>query len=214
MENERIFTIDERVERFRKFYKKENSRALFGFFSGSEYPLFRYNAAKKLPENIALTPDDFIVEEYLDDFDRLFNEHEMCGGDFIWSGSAFWGIPWLEAALGCPIFANHQTGSIYSNPIIDEKETFYVPNFDENSPWIVKTKEFLKKMAERSSGKWPIGTTRMRGITDILAAIYGGERFLDELMFGSEEICMHIDRITDFWIKYGKIPVGQYSAFS
>src|SRR5680860_99464 len=110
----RYHLIEERVENFKHFYRRENKRPLFGFTLGSEYPLFRYNSAKNLPEDRPLKPDDFMVEEYMEDCDRLFEEHEECGGDFIWTGSIFWGIPWLEAILGCPIYTNYATGSIYS----------------------------------------------------------------------------------------------------
>ena len=107
-------SVQERVKNFQKFYQKKNERPLLGFFTGSEYPLFRYDAAKKLPENQPLRPEDFNVDKYLDDCDRLFDEHETCGGDFIWSASAFWCIFWLEAALGCNHIANHSTRSIHT----------------------------------------------------------------------------------------------------
>ncbi len=92
-------SIKERVNNFGKYYSRKNERPLLGFYVESEYPLHRYNAAKKLPEAQPLKPKDFNAEDYLDDCDRLFEEHEACGGDFIWSASAFWGIPWLEAGL-------------------------------------------------------------------------------------------------------------------
>ena len=82
--------------------------------SAASIRLRRYRASASLPSDRPLTPEDFAVEPYLDDCDRLFELHEACGGDFIWSASAFWGIPWLEAALGCPILADHSTGSIHA----------------------------------------------------------------------------------------------------
>ena len=46
---------------------------------------------------------------------------EEAGGDFIWAASSFWGIPWIEAALGCDIFASHETGSIHAETPADFK---------------------------------------------------------------------------------------------
>jgi hypothetical protein len=83
-------SISDRVGLFKQFYKHENERPLFGFFYGSEYPVHRYEAGKFIPQGRPLKPDDFTVEPYLDDFDRLFNIHESCGGDFIYSASIFW----------------------------------------------------------------------------------------------------------------------------
>jgi hypothetical protein len=86
-------SIEERVEQFKLFYSKQNERPLLGFFYGSEYPIHRYRAAKAIPENVWLTPDNFNIDSYLNDFESLFEMHEECGGDFIWSSSIFWGIP-------------------------------------------------------------------------------------------------------------------------
>ena len=168
------FPVAERAGRFRQFYQQANARPLLGFFVGSDYPLRRYRASDNLPTHRPLTPEDFEVAPYLDDCDRLFDLHEGCGGDFIWSASAFWGIPWLEVALGCPIFADHSTGSIHAKPPADFTGADSVPKFDTNSPWMRKAVEFLDRMAERSSGRWPIGTTRMRGISDLISALYVG----------------------------------------
>ena len=89
-------TIEERVALWRQFYARTNERPLFGFFVGSEYPVRRYRAAQALPEGRPLVPADFDVDAYLDDHDRIFAEHEACGGDFIWAADAFWGIQWIE----------------------------------------------------------------------------------------------------------------------
>lgn len=194
--------IDERVARFQSYYARENDRPLLGFFVGSEYPLFRYDAATDLPASRTLTPDDFPVEPYLDDCDRLFAEHEACGGDFIWSASAFWGIPWLEAALGCSLRADHTSGCIHAVPPAGFSASGQLPLFDEQSRWIIKAKDFLVAMSERSGGRWPIGTTRMRGVADLLAALYGGEAFVYAMIEEPErthEICK---RLTDFWIDF------------
>jgi hypothetical protein len=109
-----LFSIDEKRVVRSAGLQPPNDRPLFGFYVRSEYRLFRYPATRSLPDDRPLTPDDFDVAPYLDDCDQLFAEHEACGGDFIWSASAYWGIPWLEAALGCPIIADHNTGSIRS----------------------------------------------------------------------------------------------------
>ena len=74
-------SIEERVNLFKKYYRFANERPLLGFFVGSEYPLHRYNAPQDLPKGRSLVPDDFNVATYLDDCDRLFDEHEACGGD-------------------------------------------------------------------------------------------------------------------------------------
>ncbi|MCK6490885.1 MAG: hypothetical protein L6R48_21750 [Planctomycetes bacterium] len=104
-------SISERVTRFQAFHRRANPRPLLGFFRGSEYPLFRYPFSARLPAGRPLQPEDFDVEAFAGDCERLFLEHEACGGEFIYAASAFWGIPWLEAALGCAIVADHGSGT-------------------------------------------------------------------------------------------------------
>lgn len=176
-------SIEHRIELFKQFYRKENDRPLFGFFHGSEYPMHRYSAAKSILEKTVLTPDHFPVGPFLDDFEDLFNIHEKCGGDFIWSASAFWGIPWLEAILGCDIVLNdYISGSIHA-----EKPTYFcgpksIPAYREDNPWVLKAIEFIEKAAKKSVGRWPIGSTRMRGISDLLALLYGDTELIFAMM--------------------------------
>jgi hypothetical protein len=207
------FPIAERVERFQRFYQRTNERALLGFFVGSDYPLRRYRASDGLPDCRALTPEDFVVAPYLDDCDRLFDVHEACGGDFIWSASAFWGIPWLEVALGCPIFADHSTGSIHAKPPPHFAGPDSIPDFAANSPWLHKAVEFLDRVAERSKGRWPIGTTRMRGISDLLSALYGGSDFILAMTDRPEEVKQVCCKLTDFWIDFGRLQLAHIPAF-
>lgn len=205
--------IEERVGLFKQYYKRENPRPLLGFFKGSEYPLHRYEATNSLPENRPLRPEDIIVEPYLDDCERLFTSHEECGGDFIWSATPFWGVPWLEAALGCPIFADHSTGSMYSEPPRDFSGPDTLLDFDQYNPWIQKTVEFLTKMAEKSAGRWPLATTRMRGVSDLLSALYGGTEIVFAMLEKPDEILTVSEKLTDFWIEYGKLQLNHIPLF-
>jgi len=207
------FPIEDRVARFRRFYQRTNERPLLGFFVGSDYPLRRYRASDSLPSDRPLVPEDFSVAPYLDDCDRLFDLHEACGGDFIWSASSFWGIPWLEAALGCPSFADHSTGSITARcpPAFAGPDT--LPAFNPDSPWMRLAVEFLARMAKRSGGRWPIGTTRMRGIADLLSALYGGSDFILTMMERPEEVKEVCRKLTDFWIAFGRFQLDRIPLF-
>ncbi|MFH1614553.1 MAG: uroporphyrinogen decarboxylase family protein [Planctomycetota bacterium] len=208
------FTIEQRVSRFKAYYARKNSRPLLGFFVGSEYPVHRYMAARKLPGGRPLVPEEINCEDYLTDCDRLFEEHEQVGGDFIYSASAFWGIPWLEAALGCEIITDHSSGSIYSEPLRNFKGVQSLPDFDRWSGWMAKAVEFIDKMAEHSNGRWPIGTTRMRGISDLLSALYGADKFVFAMMERADEVQDICRKLTEFWIEFGKLQLEHIPLFS
>ena len=45
--------------------------------------------------------------------------HRACDDDFFYVGSAYWGIPWLEAILGCPVSvaaANCRAEALLASP--------------------------------------------------------------------------------------------------
>jgi hypothetical protein len=206
--------IKVRVEQFKSFYLKENERPLFGFFRGSEYPVHRYKAARSIPEKVNLTPDHFPVIAYMDDFDSLFESHEECGGDFIWSSSIFWGIPWVEAALGCPIrLSSHSSGSIHAEPIPGFKGHGDIPEFKLNDPWNKLAIEFLERTVERSNGRYPLATTRMRGISDLLSLLYGGENLIYTMLENPDEVMRTAEKLTDFWIQFGKMQLDRIPEF-
>jgi len=213
VKGQQYYSIEQRVERFKQYYQQVNDRPLLGFFAGSEFPLRRYPASHNLSENRPLKPDDFDVTTYLDDCDQLFEIHEACGGDFIWSASPFWGIPWLEAAIGCPIFADHSTGSIYAQPPVDFAGPDDIPEFNPSSPWMHKAVEFIDRMADRSKNRWPIGTTRMRGISDLLSALYGSERFVYAMIDDPDNVMETCQRLTHFWIAFGNLQLQQIPEF-
>ena len=214
MENHWEKNIEERVEHFKLFYEKKNERPLFGFFRGSEYPIHRYPSAKNIPENTSLTPDHFKIDSYLDDFEMLFSSHEECGGDFIWSSSIFWGIPWIEAALGCPIImSTYSSGSIHAEPLPDFKGPDSIPVFSMEDPWVQKAVAFLEQTAARSQGRYPIGTTRMRGISDLLSLLYGGEDLIFTMYTNPDEIHSVAEKLCDFWIAFGKMQIERIPDF-
>ncbi len=205
------FSVVQRVEHFRKYYQRKNERPLLGFFLESEYPLKRYPASGTLPEGRPLKPEDFAVNDYLKDCDRLFDIHENAGGDFIWSASSFWGIPWLEAALGCEIFADHSTGSIHAETPNDFEGNF--PAFTPSNPWAAKGIEFLDKIARHANGRYPLATPRLRGISDLLACLYGNEAFVFRFFECPEKMKELSEKLTEFWIKFAKLQLEHIPLF-
>ncbi|NOY79422.1 MAG: hypothetical protein GXP31_00305 [Kiritimatiellaeota bacterium] len=209
-----MFSAAERVERFRRFYRRENSRPLLGFFLGSEYPLKRYPSAATLPADHPLVPADFEPRALAADSARLFVDHEACGGDFIWSGTAFWGVPWLEAALGCPLYADPVGGSISTRPPANFIAAGELPEFEPQSPWIRLAARCFEALTLHGGGpSWPVGTTRMRGISDLLSALYGPEEFVLTMLDRPREIEAVCERLTRFWIAFARCQSEWIPAF-
>jgi hypothetical protein len=116
----------------------ENDRPLLGFYVGSYFPFRRYaRSVGRLPEGV-VTPDCVVPADYLEDTERLFQTHEQAGGDMVFSAAPFLGMPWLEAALGCTVLADHDQGCTRALPPPGFGANPRVPEFSECDPWVAK----------------------------------------------------------------------------
>ena len=196
--------LSERLDRLSLWLRLQNDRPLLGFTLGSYYPLHRYrHGARRIP-NGAVVTEDIHVADYLDETDDLFNLHEEAGGDLIFSAAPFWGLPWLEASLGCGVVADHTVGSTRSTPPPGFAQNPRVPDFSETNPWVAKMLEFIPALVERSGGRYPVGVTLMRGVADLLSALYGGEHFVLRMIDEPEEVHAVVAALTRYWIAFGR----------
>jgi hypothetical protein len=206
-------SLAERIEGFRRFFAMANEGGpLVGFFLDSYYPLKRYRTEGFLPHG-PLSADDLPVEPFLPEYERLRQTYEDYGGDFIWAGAAFWGVPWVEALAGCGVFADQQTGSTRSLPPDGFRGAEDLPAFDPHSPWARKAREFLHRLREHSAGRYPLGTTLMRGISDLLSALYGGPEFLYRLMDHPAGQRRLVRGLTDLWVAFARDQLAEMPDF-
>jgi hypothetical protein len=205
--------LTERLDRLTQWIERRNVRPLLGFTLGSYYPLRRYpTGSRHLPEG-QVSPEHVVVEEFLDDTDRLFQMHEEAGGDFIFSAAPFFGLPWIEASLGCGVVAAHNSGSTRSTPPVGFAQNPVVPRFSEDNPWVAKLLEFIPALQARSAGRFPVGVTLMRGISDLLSALYGAENFVLRMYDDPEEIRMVVTKLTEYWIAFGNCLLDRLPLF-
>jgi hypothetical protein len=208
-----IIPLEQRVAGLHRWFERRNERPLIGFTLGSYYPLRRYpKGVRHLPSG-PICADDIHVAEFLDDGDALYDLHEEAGGDLIWSSAPFLGIPWLEAALGCGVIADHGTGSSRSTPPPWFARHPRIPEFSASNPWVEKLLEFIPVLEERSAGRYPVGATLMRGISDLLSALYGGADFVMKMHDDPQEIQAMIDGLTEFWIAFGRCMLDRLPLF-
>jgi hypothetical protein len=131
----------------------------------------------------------------------------------IWAADSFWPIPWLEAALGCPIRVNVAAGSIIAEPHPDPDGAARSMHFDERDPWIACALRFTEALAQHSGGRYPLAQTRMRGISDLLAALDGNERFIFRLIDEPDRAHDLVRRLTDIWIGFAAAQLKRIPPF-
>jgi len=194
-------TIDVDRQRVEAFLHRANTTPLVGFCVGTYYPLHRFRGARTLPEGL-YQPDDLQIGAYLADYDRIYEQHATCPGDLVWSASAFWGVPWMEAAVGCPVEADHTTGSSRSHPI-GANSWPTVPEYSPNNPWVACCLEMVRRVADYADGRFPVGVSLMRGVSDVLSALLGLDRMVYAMLDEPARIHELAERITAFWIAFG-----------
>jgi hypothetical protein len=203
--------IDTRLEQMTRWLARANERPLIGFTLGSYYPLRRYaRGVRRLP-NGPVRPEDVFVEDYLEDTERLYRMHEEAGGDMVFCAAPFLGMPWVEASLGCGVVADHGTGSTRSVP--PARFDGHVPEFSAENPWVRKMLEFIPALERQSAGRYPVGVTLMRGIADLLSAVYGHENFVLRMLDAPEEVHDVVARLTDYWIAFGRCLLDRLPQF-
>lgn len=202
---------DEKIDRFTSFYAMDcHDGPLVGFFLGTYYPLNRYRGSAAMRDGL-IAPNDIPVSAFKADYQRLQDLYRPVAGDTIWAGSAFWGIPWMEALSGCGVEVDHSTGSTRSTLPATPPRPEDIPVFDGCLPWARKAGEFLALLA--ADGHSPLGTTLMRGFSDILAGLFGSPDFVYRLVdrgAGIEEI---IDRVADLWVGFADYQIDRFPPF-
>ncbi len=203
--------VEEKITAFTSFYEMDLSNGpLVGFYYGTYYPLQRYQGASSLPSG-TIRPENLRPADFMADYRRLFELHNSAAGDTIWSGSLFWGIPWMEALAGCSVIADHDTGSSRSVPPQTLPDV-RIPRFSGTAPWSSKAAEFLDALTA-SPPPYPLGTTLMRGFSDILSALYGSPDFVYRLLDGGSEMRKIIEKIADLWIGFADFQLDRFPDF-
>jgi hypothetical protein len=172
---------------------------LFGLYTSTRYPRI---AEALTPGKIK--PEDVPIEEYLKDIDDLFELYTDLDDDFPFSSGAFYGIPWLEAIMGCEVYFSGT--NFYTKPIIEDWQHYtWKKSHTQNNPWLEKMLECLDAVVQHSKGRFSCGPTRMRGIADMVSAMRGGTN----LAFDSIDCPSNLEKLaeicTEVWIETGLV---------
>ena len=151
-------------------------RPLLGFWLGGYYP------AEQFPTGTAgwrdgreLRPADVVFAPFAADYETLFRTHQQADDDFFYVGSAYWGIPWLEAIMGCPVAAAGANCRAESCLV----ELTELPSLNlEGNPWFQALRRFTEELATFAAGRFPVCPPLLRGPGDCASAMLGGMPFV------------------------------------
>lgn len=190
---------EEIVERHRLFWQRGPvERPIGSVWIGSRMPDELYTAARAIPVGRVM-PSDIDVSSFLVDYDRLYDMHESVGDDAFWVASPFYGIPWVEAILGCPIY--YSSESFWAEPVMAEWPEELRLSSPEGEEWLAKLLEFTEALARRADGRYAVAATLMRGPSDLAAALRGHVEMVYDLYDHPDQLRQLIDAATERWIE-------------
>ena len=71
----------------------------------------------------------------------------------------------------------------------------------------------MRVLSTNAGGRYPLGTTLMRGLSDVLAALYGNPDFVFFLTDHPDEADRALSQITDLWIRFAQIQLDGIPEF-
>ncbi|HUW34063.1 MAG TPA: hypothetical protein VM223_20845, partial [Planctomycetota bacterium] len=124
----------------------------------------------------SLRPEDVSFAPFAADYENLFRLHQQAEDDFFYVGSAYWGIPWMEAILGCPVVAAGANCRAEVCATLDVGAGGPPPVVE--NPWFQALLRFTAELAAFSAGRFPVCPPLLRGPGDCASAMLGGMPFV------------------------------------
>ncbi|MGO9310753.1 MAG: hypothetical protein ACLQDL_17230 [Spirochaetia bacterium] len=152
-----------------------------------EYRRMYRETNRSIPEKGEVKPEHIDTESFLRDVGNLLRQNEKIGGDLFWPVVSYVYLPWMEAIVGCPIYASENT--FYTKPCIDSWNDFHEDTDLSANRWLAKLLELQKALVDEIGGAYPLSSSsHLRGPVDMMAAALGQTRLPLECFDNPEKI--------------------------
>lgn len=175
-------------------------KPLMGYWIGGYCPVDQFPAgARRWRPGQIIQPQDVHFAEFRRDYENLHQLHDQCRDDFFYVASAYWGIPWLEAIMGCDIRAGDT--SAWAQPVLAEIDRVSELPVDlDANPWFHCLMDFTQQLLDFAQDRFPVCPPLLRGVGDVAAAMRHTEAFVMDLVDSPDlitallEMCSQIRR--------------------
>jgi hypothetical protein len=153
-------------------------RPLLGHWIGGYFPAEQFpRATSAWRTAMTLQPVEVAFSDFAEDYENIYQLHRNREDDFFYVGSPYWGIPWLEAILGCSVTV--AAANCRAEPCLKKLEDVdrLKLNLDEN-PWLKTLERFTQNLVQFADGRFPVCPPLLRGPGDAACAMLGGEPFV------------------------------------
>jgi hypothetical protein len=165
---------NQRLDRHEAFLKcRPVDRPVIGPWRSGYYP------AEQFPCGVAhwrtgaiLQPAEVSFAPFAEDYERLYGAQQEDHGDFGYIGSAYWGMPWLEAIMGCSVAV--AKANCCAKPCLTSFDNATGISLDlDNNAWLRALLRFTQELVDFSAGRFPVCPPLLRGPGDTVAAMLG-----------------------------------------
>jgi hypothetical protein len=168
--------LPEILRRHRAFWGCEAvERPLVGVSRYAYFPLEDFDLGV---EAGPFLPEMLDPESLLPQYERMFADGGLYMGDFLWAASPLWGLPWLEAIIGCPVEVSKDYATLWARHCYPDLGAVPDLRLFPDNPWFQKLLEFTRLLARHSQDLYPLATPLLRGPVDLLAALVGSEQLV------------------------------------
>ena len=159
-------------------------RPLLGAWVGGYYPAEQFPRGHRSWQlGQLLRPADVRFDAFRQDYETLYRLHREAQDDFFYVGSAYWGIPWLEAILGCPIHVG-ETSCWAQMCLPDPGDLTRFRIEVQDNAWLQCLLRFTQDLREFAAGRFPVCPPLLRGPGDAACALCGPEALAMGLIDG------------------------------
>ncbi|MHB1007304.1 MAG: hypothetical protein ACYC3S_16930 [Chloroflexota bacterium] len=109
-------------------------------------------------------------------------------------------IPWMEAILGCSIWLDRDSGSMWSEPFLTDLRQWERPRLSPDNPWLRKMLDCTRYLVEHDDGSYLVTQTLMRGPIDMVRAYFGDSETCVAIMDHADKVAEILDGTTDVFI--------------
>jgi len=207
-------TISDRLYMHRLYWeRKEQPYPLAAFRVEEDFFFSRHFQAARpfLVPGKRITPEMLSVEDFLPDYERMFQVSEEVSQDAFWTAEPFTGIPWMEAILGCEICAGEE--SFISKPWLKDLREVDTIQLDPKNPWFQKYLEFTEKLVALSHGRFPVGMPIMRGPSDMVGALMGQTEMVYALTDEPKRMKQFFLKVTDIFLQVQEAQTNRIPPF-
>jgi len=190
--------VGKNLSRLKAFWARENhDRPLIGF-TGGYFPSETIQLLTVRDGQIY--PDSIDIPAFLACCDEQYSAWDWATGDLFWSAAPLWGLPWVSAILGQPLYASSET--IWTEPVLKNYDKLNELCNLENNLWLDALLNLGSRLAEHVQGRYPLGAissaaplvllTDMRGITEFGLHLYDPPQELEKALAKITDVYLNV----------------------